>query len=780
MREQLPAGPDLRLVMASVSAWVAMWLATSGSTTLQGLGLAAGAGALVAGAWRRNLLVVAVGAVVCVCSALGALRAHQVRESPVAGLARVQAVVTIDYRVDGDPRVSSGRFGDAVTLPVTVVALDGRGERWATRTSVVVRASGERLEVLRRQQVGSIWRASVRLSATEPGDHRAAFATLVGAPQALAAPPWPLRAAEHVRSGLRAAMEGSADEPRALVPSLVVGDTSAMSDELRQDFMVTGLSHLTAVSGANLAIMLAAVLAAARWVGVRGRALTAVGLATVLVFVLLCRTEPSVLRAAAMGLVMLAALGGTPGSGRGLRHLGAAMMALLLLDPWLARSVGFALSVLASGGIIAVSGAWRDRMTWLPRPVAEAVTVPLAAQLATQPVVTAISGEVSVVGLVANALTGPLVGPATILGFLTAALAVLSPTAASFTGWLAGWCAQGILWVAHAGAALPGASWSWPAGAAGLALVTVGSGALLVVMGSVMARRWLALACGLAMVVALSRAPMTPGWPPPDWKVVACDVGQGDAVVLKAGEGEAVLVDTGPEPRALSACLAELGVRRVPLLVLTHFHADHVGGMSAVWGRVAVGHVLVSPLESPAGTAVGLRARAAAHGAAVLTARPGQRITVGAVRWATLGPTGSLSTPRPTATTGESSAENDSSVVATADVSGLRVLLTGDAEPAAQKAVVASGADLRAHVLKVAHHGSSRQDPELVRATHARVAVIGVGADNPHGHPSAAALRLVGQAGMQVLRTDTQGSVAVGGTPERPVLTTQRRTEGKS
>lgn len=765
---------DLRLVVLAVVAWLATWSATAGSPWLWAATAVVGLGALAVAGTRRSPLAAAAGLVVLGCLLGGGLRAHQLDASPLRALGRAGATATIDYRVDGDPRRGTGRFGESVSLAATVEVVDGRGARWTSAHAVVLRASGDRVRVLEGQLVGERHRAVVRLRAADAGDHRAAYATLIGPSERLAPASVAHRAAERVRRGLRAAMATSADEPRALVPSLVVGDTSRMSESLERDFTTTGLTHLTAVSGANLAIMLTCLLTAARWAGVRGRWLTVVGAATVAAFVLLCRTEPSVLRAAAMGVVLLAALGGDPAAGKGMRHLAAAMLGLLLLDPWLARSAGFALSVLASGGIIACASAWRSGMGWLPGPVAEAVTVPLAAQLATQPVVTALSGEVSVVGLLANALTGPLVGPATVLGFLAAALSQVCPPAAAFVGWLAGWCAQGILWVAHAGAALPGASWRWPAGPLGLVLVTLACGVGLVLAAPVLARRWLTLACAIALVAAMASAPVTPGWPPRDWRVIACDVGQGDALLLRAGQSEAVLVDTGPEPRALASCLSSVGVRRVPLLVLTHYHADHIGGLAGVWG-LPVGHVLVSPLASPGDVAAAVRQRALVAGASVTSARPGEQIVVGAVRWTTLGPLQVReSAARPTARGGESPAENDSSVVALAEVSGVRVLLTGDAEPPAQQALVDAHADVRADVLKVAHHGSARQSADLVRLSGARVAVVGVGLKNDYGHPAPATLRLLGSSGMTVLRTDLQGSVAVGGDPVHLHLTTQR------
>ena len=198
-----------------------------------------------------------------------------------------------------------------------------------------------------------------------------------------------------------------------------------MTPAMTADFATSGLTHLTAVSGANLTLLLAFLLITARWVGIRGWALRLVGVAGVVIFVGLCRTEPSVLRAAAMGLVALAALG-SGGRRAGLRNLCLATVILIMIDPFLSRSVGFTLSVLASAGIIGWAPGWTVRLRrWMPRVFAESLAVPLAAHLATLPVVAAISGQVSVVGVLANAAAGPLVPPATVLGFLAAGLSLL-------------------------------------------------------------------------------------------------------------------------------------------------------------------------------------------------------------------------------------------------------------------------------------------------------------------------------------------------------------------
>ncbi len=170
------------------------------------------------------------------------------------------------------------------------------------------------------------------------------------------------------------------------------------------------------MSGTNLTLVVGSMLLLARWAGVRARGLAVVGALGVVGFVLLARTEPSVVRAAAMGAVGLIGMG-HHGRRRGTRALGAAVLLLLLFDPWLALTMGFALSVLATAGILWLAPGWRDRlMRWLPRWVAEAVSVPLAAQIACTPLVAAISGQVSLVAVGANLLAAPAVGPATVLG----------------------------------------------------------------------------------------------------------------------------------------------------------------------------------------------------------------------------------------------------------------------------------------------------------------------------------------------------------------------------
>jgi competence protein ComEC len=330
-----------------------------------------------------------------------------------------------------------------------------------------------------------------------------------------------------------------------------------MPPGLVDDFRTAGLTHLTAVSGANIAILVSVVLLAGRWAGLRGRWLPVAGSLAMAAFVVLARPQPSVLRAAAMGAIALLAMV-TGRRRRSLAALGAAALVLLLVDPWLARSYGFVLSVLATAGLVLLAPVWARR--WqargVPRPLAEALAVPLAAQLVCGPVIVLLSGRLSLVAVPANLLVAPAVAPATVLGVLATAagpldggLARLLATAAGVPVW---WVAQ----VARHAAALPGSAVGWPGSVSGALLLAAASVAWCSSLACWPRRPARAAGAAAVLGVALVVPATSPGWPPPGWVLAVCDVGQGDALVLAVSHGTAVVVDAGPDPEASTTACA--------------------------------------------------------------------------------------------------------------------------------------------------------------------------------------------------------------------------------
>ncbi|WP_224277066.1 ComEC/Rec2 family competence protein [Nocardioides lacusdianchii] len=741
--------PDLRAVALGVGAWAGAllvlllpgWVALGAVVVVVLVAVLLVARRTVAPAWLGP--VAALAAVAGVAT----LQLTLVATSPLTALAEESAVVDVRLELTSDVRVVAGRYGDLQVVQATVSRVEGRGTAWALTAPVVVMAGAD----WPRLPLGTTLETTARLV---PGDgEEAALVRPTGEPRVVAGPDVWWDAAAAVRRSVRAAVAGRDADARELVPALVVGDDGGLDPDLADDFRTTGLTHLLAVSGTNLTLVVGALLILGRWLGVRGRwlhVLAAVGIAG---FVLTARAEPSVVRAAAMGTVALIGMGSN-GRSRGTRGLGVAVLALLLLWPRLAVTAGFALSVLATAGILLLAPVWRDALRrWTPRWVAEAVSVPLAAQVACTPVVAALSGQVSLVAVGANLLAAPAVAPATVLGLGGGLLGLVWAPLGVVVGAPAAWSAGWIITVARWGAAVPTAAIDWGTGPLALLALTLACLVSVPLAPRLLGNPASTLACtGLLVVVMLVRPP-TPGWPPEGWVLAACDVGQGDGLVLRAGERAAVVVDAGPDPAAMDACLDRLEVEEVPLLLLTHFHADHVEGVAGVLEGREVGVVEGTGLLDPV---AGVEAVEAAAGRDPDVAAYGGTRRFGDVVLQAVWPP-----PGAGRTDPSESAPNNASVVVLAEVGGLRVLLTGDVEPSAQAALARDVAGLQVDVLKVPHHGSRHQDLDWLTSLRARVALVSVGEDNDYGHPAPDVLAALDAAGAEVWRTDLAGDVVV-------------------
>lgn len=764
---------DLRLAAGAAGAWLTTLAALSAAPVVGlvggGLMLVTGAVLLVAGRSAAGSRWVPAVAVLLGCAGAAAvataIRVHARDTGPVARLAAQRAATTLDVVIADDPRQLSGGGPPRMAVPARVERVSAAGRAWAGPARVLVLAPAAGWQGLLPSQH---LRVDGRLAPALPGDLTAAVVSVRGPPQLLGGPSRVQRSAARLRDGLRAAAGVLPEGARGLLPGLVVGDRSGVDPVLADDFRTTGLTHLLAVSGTNISIVAGAVLLLLRAATVDPR-IAAVGAGLALVgFVVLARPSPSVLRAAVMGGIALVALAaGRPRAA--VPSLAVTVLALLLVAPGLAGDPGFALSVAATGALLlfAAGCAGRLRARGVPRGMAEALAVPAVAHLATAPLVAGISGTLSLSAIPANLLVAPAVAPATVLGVLTALAAPISPGLAELLARLAGVPVRWIVLVAERGAALPGSAVRWPGGlVGGLALAAALVGAVWLARLRTIRRGAVAAVLG-GVVVALPAGVVQPGWPPAGWLLVACDVGQGDALVLNAGRGAAVVVDTGPDPVAVDGCLRRLGVRQIPLLVLTHLHADHVGGLSGVLRHRAVAAIEVGPLREPAWAWRAVQDAAAAAGLPVWSAAVGETRAVGGVEFEVVGPRA--------AARGTRSDPNNSSVVLRVHDRGHTILLTGDAEVEAQQALLDGGADLRADVLKVPHHGSAWQSPDFLARVQAGLAIVSVGAGNDYGHPAPALLADLNRLGMRTVRTDQSGDIAVCDTAGRLAVVTRSR-----
>lgn len=750
---------DARLVPVAAAAWIGAAFATVHVDLARPVGVGLWVAAVVAlcvavrvrGPARTwlALTAVALASTAAVCTNVALVQPER------AALAAVDVgggrAITIDATAVGKiERSAAGWRFDATASRVRLGTSDQGGASFGRAGVPVLVRLGDAATLPAGLDLG----ASVRLTGTawraEPGERAVLVIDANGAPEVLRPPEGVLAVASALRRGLLETIRSLPPPGGGLIAGLAVGDTSLIAPELDAAMKTSSLSHLTAVSGANCALVVGLAFGAAALCRARRRTRGAAGVTALVAFVILVSPEPSVVRAAAMAAIaMLGILLGRPGAGLSL--LTAAVVVLLLLDPWLGLSLGFALSAAATGALLVGAGPLAAGLArWMPRPLALALSVPLAAQLACGPLIVLISPQLSVYGIVANTVAAPAAPVGTIVGLaacLTAGIPLLGSGLAALAWLPASWIAT----TATLFAGLPGSVVAWPEGLWGLVALTLLGAAVtaLIIPVPHRVRAGAVLVLTAALGTVLATGPIADGIDrariPGGWAIAACDVGQGDAVLIRSGDAVA-LVDTGPDPAPLTACLADLGIRHIDLLVLTHFDLDHRGGIAAVQGRV--GTVLHGPTDGAEDAAI--LDRLAADGAAMTAAATGISGTLGASRWRVLW-------PRSTTAPG-----NDASVVVDFRGGGVPTsLFLGDLSAAGQQAMAADALLLDGYqVVKVAHHGSADQDPDLYARVHPALALVTVG-ENDYGHPRTETLDLLSDVGARIARTDRGGLIAV-------------------
>lgn len=719
--------------------WLGALVPTGWPTAVVGIVLVGLGAALTAG--RLRLTVIAV-AVVAVGSGLAGGRVELLEHGALVDLARDGGTAELVATVATEARPSK----DGAWLLLRVQTVNGHrsGHRAVVRVESLVTAP----------ELGS--RVRFR-SSGRPLDHDGFDAHLrrlhtavqlspVGDLEVIAAPPRLLRATTVVRLRVRAASARHlAPDHAALLSGLVTGDTVGLSEQAEEALLASGLTHLVAVSGSNVALVLAGAVGAAALCGLGVRGRRRVAFAAAVWFAVLTRGEPSVLRATVMALLVLAAQ--SLGRGHDARHtLAVAGLLLLLLDPLLAGQLGFSLSVLATAGVLVVGPLIAERLPG-PRSLAILGGATVGAQVGVAPVLVATEGGVPLGALPANLVAVPAAAAASVVGIAAALIAQLSVPLGGAASVLATPGLWAVLWAGRTFAALPALS---PGHLLTPAAALIGA--------TLLARRrapWLA---PIAVVVVAVSAVGVPWAAPPavtTLSLTALDVGQGDAMLVEVpGSPPArMLVDAGPDETAALAALRRRGVTALDVVVVSHPHADHTNGLPAVLTRVQAGALVTGPdppreLDEPAASAIATEVVAAQQGVPLLRVSAGQQFPLGAAVVQVLSP------PADGSLGGE---PNDNSLVLRVISSDGAILLTGDAEVAAQMRLLRRPDLLRAEILKVPHHGGNTNAPGFIEAVGAHTAVIGVGGDNTFGHPDPEVLAKL--TDLSVLRTDADGSV---------------------
>jgi competence protein ComEC len=521
----------------------------------------------------------------------------------------------------------------------------------------------------------------------------------------------------------------------------------------------SSLSHLTAVSGANCALVTGLVFFGCAYAGLGRRTRVAFALLALTAFVVLVTPGASVIRAAVMAVVVLIALArGRPA--QGLPVLSLAAVVLLLHDPWLSRDYGFVLSVLATGGLLVVAGPLaRILSRWMPRALAIVVAIPLAAQLMCQPVLVMLAPSLPLYGVMANLLAEPAAPAGTILGLLGCLALPVAPALGQALVWLAWVPAAWIAQIARTTSSLPASSLPWLDGPLG---VIICAAAVLAILILALARR----GRGRGILVAVAAGALLAGVGvysgslgggvlgrvlsiPADWQIAACDVGQGDGLLVRDGDRVA-MIDVGRHPEPAKACVERLGVTHLDLLLLTHYDVDHIGGVSAVESMAST--IVIGQTSRPQDERVVAELRAT--GAAITQGFAGMSGMLGSLAWRIVWPP--APSPGLPALSG-----NPGSVTVEFEGQGIRSLYLGDLGESAQNQLLATGTIEPVDVVKMAHHGSADQSHTLYERLNAVVGLVSVGAKNGYGHPTPRALEILAHNGTVAERTDQQGLLLV-------------------
>ena len=565
-----------------------------------------------------------------------------------------------------------------------------------------------------------------------------------------------------LRASYVASLSGLTPDAKTLVAGLAIGEISELSPELEEQMRIVSLTHLVAVSGSNCAIVVGMVylIAVALRFGRAGRtviSLTALGL-----YVLLIGPDPSVLRAGVMAasVIVMIALGRRTWA---LNALAIAAIILLIADPWLAVEFGFGLSVLATAGILLLAPAMSEKLSSrMPVPLALGLSVTLAAQLFCLPLLMQLQPGLPTYSVIANLLAGPMVAPVTVLGMIALVLTPVAPPLVSIISWIASLGTWVIEVVAIFFSGLPIAYFPWATGwpATILSVLLIVAVAIWLRAGSVPMKQ-LGVGALVVVLVATISVPaaseiLPKSWPLRNWSLVACDVGQGDALVIQS-EGRTAVIDVGSDDELINRCLAELAISRIDLLVLTHFDFDHVGGIKGAISSRSVSTAIVSGFadDRPATKeALGVLSK---RQASLITAEPRISGTLGEFAWRVIAPSREAT---------EAKDSNDASVVMIFSGPDYDLLLLGDLGEAGQKRISSSatgilGNSTKPLILKVSHHGSNDQSSALHENLRPELAVISVGEANGYGHPGKELLDLLARSGSQVLRTDLHGSLAI-------------------
>lgn len=575
---------------------------------------------------------------------------------------------------------------------------------------------------------------------------------------------WPVLCAHKLRDGIYAAFDEAA---APIAAAVTLGDKTGLDDTLYSAFNRAGLMHAAVVSGFHISFLVGMALALC---GQNRR--VALAITPLLVFyALMAGGTPSAFRAVIMQSALLAAPIARR-EGDGPSALALALLVLLIQNPFAAASVGLQLSFASVAGILLVTDPlfrWMYRRLKPLRPDREnrarrilwkgvraalaSVSTSLGAMLFTVPLIALYFGQILLLSPLSNVLALWALSLLMVCALALGTLAVFLPVPAALLGAAAGLLGHYARWAALLLGRFPFASLSAGSRYCLIWLAAAYLAFAAAFFGKERPKRPLIPVCAavllLCAAIGLGRLETDTA----DLTVTALDVGQGSSTALVSG-GQAVLVDCGGDGfRSAGDTAADYfaaqGRTRLDLLVLTHFDADHFNGVEQLFYRMKVERVAIPAGGTDPGDAARLLELARREGAEVVTVDETVELALGEAALTLFPPLGG-------------GTSNESGLFALCTAGDFDALITGDADSFVEKMLVKYYRLPDVELLMVGHHGSKNSScEEFLKAIAPELAVISAGANNSYGHPAPETLDRLEALGVEIHRTDLEGSVTV-------------------
>lgn len=555
---------------------------------------------------------------------------------------------------------------------------------------------------------------------------------------------------------------------RALFSGMLFGDISEMNEEQETAFRRAGLTHLVAVSGSNLAMIIIPLVYMFTWLGIRKEFQLLAVLTFAFFYAFATGLEPPILRASVMTAIAIIGLYFL-GRKNSLSVLSFTCLVLLVFDPFLIFRPSFLLSFASTLGLVVLMPSIKQLLIRVPGWLSVPLATTISAQILVIPVAGYFFGEVSVVSFIANVIAAPLVPLITNLGLISVILLDISKPIVLLAATATNFCLGALLMIGKVFGSI-----KWATLQANFNLFTSLVYFLIVYLFFLEKRLKTILKVKIALgvlFVIIACIAWKPILAPPvianDVEVYFFDVGQGDGALIRTKEGSNVVIDTGKSNNLMFKHLKDLNINGIDVLLISHFDEDHAGGTTDIADNFKVSKAMRGKTADKSNLEKVIDKSFSRNRVEVIEVDKGQTFWLGKLKIAILHPGN-------TDVSYTKDNDNNDSVVAKFSYNNVSFLFTGDVEKEAQENIK-NDIDLKSDVIKVPHHGAKNAvNEEFLKGAAPKVAIVSVGRNNFYGHPSKEYLDLLRNQNIDMYRTDLKGTIKVVSNGRSVSVTTSR------